>query len=147
MASSKLRGGNNLNDGNAVHMLRLVVGKVVLSLGTGGGNTFTGLKRGDPKSQRRNTTKYIHTLAYETCSETEQLTGETPKMTIPHQGSWRVGAKSHGCAAPAMTSLIWCASNLIFIDDVSFKLYVSHRIYFTVVSKTKIVFCSKLCFY
>ena len=33
----------NLNDGNTVHMLRLrlVVGKVVPSLGSGGGNTLT----------------------------------------------------------------------------------------------------------
>ena len=39
-----------------------MVGKVVPSLGSGGGNTLTrGLKRGAPKSQRRNTTKYIHT--------------------------------------------------------------------------------------
>ena len=55
--------------------------------------------------------------------------------------------KSHGRAAPAVPSAMCCTSNLIFIDDVSFKLYVSHMIYFTVVSKTKIVFCSKLCFY
>ena len=46
VASSKLRfnnGRENLNDGNTVHMLRLrlVVGKVVPSLGSGGGNTLT----------------------------------------------------------------------------------------------------------
>ena len=34
----------------------------------------------------------------------------------------RVGSKSHCRAVPAVPSPIWCASNLIFIDDVSFKL-------------------------
>ena len=58
-----------------------------------------------------------------------------------------VGSKSHCRAVPAVPSPIRCASNLIFIDDVSFKLLVSHMVYFTVVSKTKIVFCFKLCFY
>ena len=58
-----------------------------------------------------------------------------------------VGTKSHGRAAPAVPSAMCCTSNLIFIDYVSFKLYISHMIYFTVVSRTKIVFCSKLCFY
>ena len=33
-----------------------------------------------------------------------------------------VGSKSHCRAVPAVPSPIWCASNLIFIDDVSFKL-------------------------
>ena len=58
-----------------------------------------------------------------------------------------VGSKSHCRAVPAVPSPIWCANNLIFIDDASFKLLVSHMVYFTVVSKTKIVFCFKLCFY
>ena len=34
----------------------------------------------------------------------------------------QVGSKSHCRAVPAVPSPIWCASNLIFIDDVSFKL-------------------------
>ena len=34
----------------------------------------------------------------------------------------RVGSKSHCRAVLAVPSPIWCASNLIFIDDVSFKL-------------------------
>ena len=34
----------------------------------------------------------------------------------------RVGSKSHCRAVPAVPCPIWCASNLIFIDDVSFKL-------------------------
>ena len=33
-----------------------------------------------------------------------------------------VGSKSHCRAVPAGPSPIWCGSNLIFIDDVSFKL-------------------------
>ena len=33
-----------------------------------------------------------------------------------------VGSKSHCRAVPAVPSPIWCASILIFIDDVSFKL-------------------------
>ena len=33
-----------------------------------------------------------------------------------------VGSKSHCRAVPVVPSPIWCASNLIFIDDVSFKL-------------------------
>ena len=38
-----LRGGKNLNDWNTLNMLklRLVVGNVVRSLGSGGGNTLT----------------------------------------------------------------------------------------------------------
>ena len=51
-----------------------------------------------------------------------------------------VGSKSHCRAAPAVPSPICCTSNLIFINYVSLKPYVSH-IYFTVVNKTKIVFC------
>ena len=34
----------------------------------------------------------------------------------------KVGSKSHCRAVSAVPSPIWCASNLIFIDDVSFKL-------------------------
>ena len=64
--------------------------------------------------------------------------------TIP---MWnRVGSKSHCRAAPAVPCPICCTSYLIFINYVSLKPYVSH-IYFTVVNRTKIVFCSKLCFY
>ena len=57
-----------------------------------------------------------------------------------------VGSKSHCRATPAVPCPICCTSNLIFINYVSLKPYVSH-IYFTVVNRTKIVFCSKLCFY
>ena len=65
-------------------------------------------------------------------------------LSISHSGE--VGSKSHCRAAPAVPCPICCTSNLIFINYVSLKPYVSH-IYFTVVNKTKIVFCSKLCFY
>ena len=57
---------------------------------------------------------------------TRQLTNKTT-----------VGSKSHCRAVPAVPSPICCTSNLIFINYVSLKPYVSH-IYFTVVNKTKI---------
>ena len=63
----------------------------------------------------------------------------------PKPSLW-VGSKSHCRAVPCRAEPICCTSNLIFINYASLKPYVSH-IYFTVVNKTKIVFCSKLCFY
>ena len=55
----------NLNDGITVDILglRLVMGNVVLSLRSGGGDILTlGIKRGAPKNKRWNTKKYIHNI-------------------------------------------------------------------------------------
>ena len=51
-----------------------------------------------------------------------------------------------GLKATAVPRLPCRARSAALINYVSLKPYVSH-IYFTVVNKTKIVFCSKLCFY
>ena len=61
--------------------------------------------------------------AYSKCVRTKDL-NKFKKMSLSRYVKVRnmVGSKSHCRAVPAVPSPIWCASNLIFIDDLSLKL-------------------------